>query len=359
MREMSLLKIPKQEQQQAKQYEMIKSSILGFLLLQNNINNGKFIKIIMYNNSQYVYQFKLIFLGDQNVGKAQIINQFSDQQLYIDIDTSFVFDLGRKCLQIDDTKIKLQIFHPAGQESFRSIVSSYYKNAAGAILVYDKNNRTSFNNLQRWINELTIQCHPQLTLLLVATNRALQSDRQVSFDEGKQFAKRFGIEFMEVSISDPKNIEQLFSAICQDILQKIKLGLMDINDQSLGILKIKQHKHREPRIDVYDIKLYLINSVYYRLHDRFNKKGLKFQLIQNLKNILGDRIILQFLKTAGLKIFQSIKQNTKLKQLFRQIDKQSSKRVLRSLVWSRSIKISLKKSETTLIIRTQFNDVEK
>ena len=50
--------------------------------------------------------------------------------------------------------IKVQLYDTAGQEKFKSIVSSYYKGANGVLLVYDITNRNSFIDMNTWYNDI-------------------------------------------------------------------------------------------------------------------------------------------------------------------------------------------------------------
>ena len=53
----------------------------------------------------------------------------------------------------DFTRCRLQIWDTAGQERFRSIARSYYRNAVGALIVYDITSRRSFENANTWLKE--------------------------------------------------------------------------------------------------------------------------------------------------------------------------------------------------------------
>lgn len=63
-------------------------------------------------------------------------------------------EFGAKILQSEGENIKLQIWDTAGQENFRSITRSYYKSAAAAILVYDISDRSTFQDIRMWMQEI-------------------------------------------------------------------------------------------------------------------------------------------------------------------------------------------------------------
>jgi Ras-related protein Rab-2A len=85
----------------------------------------------------YAYLFKYIIIGDTGVGKSCLLLQFTDKRFQQVHDLTIGVEFGARMITIDNKQIKLQIWDTAGQESFRSITRSYYRGAAGALLVYD------------------------------------------------------------------------------------------------------------------------------------------------------------------------------------------------------------------------------
>ena len=102
-------------------------------------------------------------------------------------------------VNIDQKQIKLQIWDTAGQESFRSITRSYYRGAAGALLVYDITRRDTFNHLTRWLEEARQNSNPNMVIMLIGNKSDLDHRRAVSYKEGEQFAEQNGLIFLEVS----------------------------------------------------------------------------------------------------------------------------------------------------------------
>ncbi len=82
-------------------------------------------------------------------------------------DLTIGVEFGARLINIDHNQIKLQIWDTAGQESFRSITRSYYRDAAGALLVYDITRRESFNHLKRWLEEARQNGNPNMTIMLI------------------------------------------------------------------------------------------------------------------------------------------------------------------------------------------------
>lgn len=129
------------------------------------------------------------------------------------------------------THVNLQ----AGQESFRSITRSYYRDAAGALLVYDITRRESFNHLTRWLEEARQNGNPNMTIMLIGNKSDLEHRRAVSTKEGELFAQENGLVFMETSAKTAANVETAFIKTAENIYEKIKEGLYDPSREGNGV----------------------------------------------------------------------------------------------------------------------------
>ena len=133
-------------------------------------------------------------------------------------------------------QVKLQIWDTAGQESFRSITRSYYRGAAGALLVYDITRRDTFQHLSRWLEEAKQHAQPIMVILLIGNKNDLEHRRAVSTEEGKAFADANGLLFMETSAKTAYNVEQAFLKTADEIYKKIQSGeILSTDLESHGI----------------------------------------------------------------------------------------------------------------------------
>lgn len=131
--------------------------------------------------------------------------------------------------------IKLQVWDTAGQESFRSITRSYYRGAAGALLVYDITRRETFNHLSAWLEDAREHANPNMTVMLIGNKSDLSSKRAVSVEEGQQFAAEHGLIFLETSAKTAEHVEEAFLATAENIYQKIVRGEFDVTNETYGI----------------------------------------------------------------------------------------------------------------------------
>ncbi|KAG8384891.1 hypothetical protein BUALT_Bualt04G0166100 [Buddleja alternifolia] len=168
----------------------------------------------------YDYLFKYIIIGDTGVGKSCLLLQFTDKRFQPVHDLTIGVEFGARM---------------AGQESFRSITRSYYRGAAGALLVYDITRRETFNHLASWLEDARQHANPNMTIMLVGNKSDLAHRRAVSKEEGEQFAKENGLLFLEVSARTAQNVEEAFTKTAAKILQKIQEGVFDVSNESSGI----------------------------------------------------------------------------------------------------------------------------
>lgn len=183
----------------------------------------------------YAYLFKYIIIGDTGVGKSCLLLQFTDKRFQPVHDLTIGVEFGARMVTIDNKQVKLQIWDTAGQESFRSITRSYYRGAAGALLVYDITRRDTFKHLSRWLDEARQHSQSNMTIMLIGNKSDLEHRRAVSTEEGKSFAEENGLIFMETSAKTAHNVEQAFINTAQKIHENILSGAIDVSNESHGI----------------------------------------------------------------------------------------------------------------------------
>jgi len=183
----------------------------------------------------YAYLFKYIIIGDTGVGKSCLLLQFTDKRFQPVHDLTIGVEFGARIVSIEGRQIKLQIWDTAGQESFRSITRSYYRGAAGALLVYDITRRETFNHLTRWLEEARQNANQSMVIMLIGNKSDLDHRRQVSKEEGEKFAKEHGLIFLETSAKTAANVEEAFIQTAQNIYKNINEGNMDVTNETHGI----------------------------------------------------------------------------------------------------------------------------
>lgn len=101
-------------------------------------------------------------------------------------------EFGSRIVNVGKKHVKLQMWDTAGQERFRSVTRSYYRGAAGALLVYDTTSRDSFNALSNWLNDARTLANSNIVILLVGNKKDLEEAREIEFLEASNFAQENG-----------------------------------------------------------------------------------------------------------------------------------------------------------------------
>eukprot|EP01112_Ceratiomyxa_fruticulosa_P022870 TRINITY_DN8518_c0_g1_i1.p1 TRINITY_DN8518_c0_g1~~TRINITY_DN8518_c0_g1_i1.p1 ORF type:complete len:232 (+),score=40.02 TRINITY_DN8518_c0_g1_i1:72-698(+) len=158
-------------------------------------------------------KYKLVFLGDQSVGKTSIITRF----MYDTFDSTYQATIGIdflcKTMYLEDRTVRLQLWDTAGQERFRSLIPSYIRDSSVAIIVYDITNRNSFINTSKWIEDVRSERGNDVIMMLVGNKTDLADKRQVSIEEGEAKAKESELMFIETSAKAGFNIKALFRKV--------------------------------------------------------------------------------------------------------------------------------------------------
>lgn len=169
-------------------------------------------------NQDYDYLFKVLIIGNSCVGKSNILLRFSENVFHESFLPTIGVDFKIKNIQFEDKTVKLHIWDTAGQERFKTITATYYKGAHGIILVYDITDRTTFSDIENWLSEIQQHASPGVARMLIGNKCDMESERQVSFQEGKDYADSLGIPFLETSAKNKINIEASFKELTAVIL---------------------------------------------------------------------------------------------------------------------------------------------
>ena len=135
------------------------------------------------------YLLKYIIIGDSSVGKSSIMVKYIHGGFDEEFKTTIGVEFGSKNIIIKEKIYRVQIWDTAGEETFRSITRSYYKNSVCAFVVYDVTNKNTFSNVKNWVDDCKKQTPKNVLMILVGNKIDLEDKREVSFEEGENFAK--------------------------------------------------------------------------------------------------------------------------------------------------------------------------
>ncbi|XP_015432363.1 PREDICTED: ras-related protein RabJ-like isoform X2 [Dufourea novaeangliae] len=122
-------------------------------------------------------------------------------------------------LNVENTRILLQVWDTAGQERFRSMAPMYYRNANAAILVFDLTQYNTFRAMKDWVMELRRNIEESMVLVVIGNKSDLKKDRQVDAEEGRVYATKIGATYHETSVLQNEGIENVFLDIGMGLLR--------------------------------------------------------------------------------------------------------------------------------------------
>jgi len=165
--------------------------------------------------------FKLLIVGDSAVGKTSLLLRFCDAT-FSDVYISTIgVDFKVKTSRVEGKVIKLQIWDSAGQERFRSITSSYYRNTHGILMVYDITDLRSYENIKNWLDEVHRYAKKDVRTMLVGTKSDMANKRAVKEELSKAFAEENAMPFIETSAKANLNVEECFQKIAVVIMNHV------------------------------------------------------------------------------------------------------------------------------------------
>ena len=169
--------------------------------------------------SNYQYIFKLILIGSSGVGKSCILQRYMKHTFEESYKCTIGVDFLMKSVIIKGQTVKLQLWDTAGQEKYKSMVSSYYRGANVALIVFDITNRQSFETLPLWIENFYKNGPEQKNIILIGNKKDLEEKRQVTQEEAESFSETNNMIYFETSAKDGDNIDYVFNYAAEKLLE--------------------------------------------------------------------------------------------------------------------------------------------
>jgi small GTP-binding protein len=182
-------------------------------------------------SSKYEYLFKIILIGNSGVGKSSILQRYMKQTFSPNYKITIGVDFLMKSLKINDQIVKLQVWDTAGQEKYRSMISSYYRGAHVALIVFDLTSHTSFEALPLWIENFYKNGPEQKNTILIGNKKDLVEERQVTQEEAELFSQTNNMIYFETSAKEGNNIDYVFNYTAEKLLEFYKSNDQEIKRQ--------------------------------------------------------------------------------------------------------------------------------
>ncbi len=202
------------------------------------------------STEEYDLMFKILLLGDSGVGKSSLLLRYTKNEFISDLRSTIGVEFALKYLTIDNFQLKVQIWDTAGMERYRSITNAYYKGAKGSLLVYDITNPKTFENVEKWLEDLKANGDENASVILIGNKNDLESERKITTEQGKEKAEFFKMAFMETSALNGNNIENAFNQLISDVYKNHhtlfeKQAKVEITDKVVDLENSKKDENKE------------------------------------------------------------------------------------------------------------------
>ena len=175
-------------------------------------------QILSDDSPSFDLSFKIIIVGDQGVGKSCLAIKASRNYFEDFYSPTVGFEFVSFNVRVQDKIIKLQIWDTCGQEVYRSLISSFFRSASLAIIVYSIDTEDSFNNIEKWLNDIKTQSNPDIKIFLIGNKADLEDKRRLTKEQGEQLCKDHKLTFfMETSAKTGFNVQNVFIQVAKEL----------------------------------------------------------------------------------------------------------------------------------------------
>ena len=173
------------------------------------------------NNKNEFKKLKIILLGEKGVGKTSLINRYVDNKFNAFGQDKLGDEKKKKMVEVDQNlTVDLEIWDTTNEEKLGTFTKDYYRDAYGAIVVYDLTNDNSFSKVKFWLKELDSKAPRDIIICILGNKADLTADRTVKYEDVKNIAGD-NLHY-EVSAKTGNNISLAFEQLTYGILEKQK-----------------------------------------------------------------------------------------------------------------------------------------
>ena len=178
-------------------------------------------------------EVKLILLGDQGVGKTNLINIVTRKGFNINEESTSSASFSILKLKVDEQNYRINLWDTIGQEKYRQLTKLFFNNSKIVIFVYDITVYKSFTDLKSWHQELVEQVGNDIIKGVVANKNDLYENEKVKQNEAEEFAESINAKFL--SISAKKDLPEKFEDFIRALLIEYIAKGIDDDDNKISI----------------------------------------------------------------------------------------------------------------------------
>ena len=161
----------------------------------------------------------ILLVGDANVGKTSILLKYTENFFPNQYQATIGVEYKMKIIKLNNMNIKLQIWDTAGQERYKSIAKNFFHSANGVFLVFDITNKQSFENLNKWIEDVKENSPKDCKYIIIGNKSDLSDQRTISTFEIDNFVKEKKSSYFEVSAKNDEGLNDAFINLSKEIIK--------------------------------------------------------------------------------------------------------------------------------------------
>ena len=168
------------------------------------------------------YKLKVLLCGPAGVGKTSLIMRFIKSRFQTDYKLTVGVDILTKDVELENNQIcTLSIWDIGGQERFSFIRSTFYKGAAGALLVFDLSRAATWDAIKNWRAEVR-QFAGDIPFVLIGNKLDLLQDvgEVIDRDECRDYAESQNSVYIETSAKNNISVDDAFITLTDKIVNK-------------------------------------------------------------------------------------------------------------------------------------------
>ncbi|ELP93872.1 rab11, putative [Entamoeba invadens IP1] len=197
---------------------------------------------------EYDFLYKIVLVGESGVGKSNLLLRFTRNEFDPDKRSTIGVEFATRSIVYHEKNIRAQIWDTAGQERYRAITNAYYRGALGALVVYDITKKSSFESVERWLNELHENADRKVLQMIIGNKSDLNQTREVTTEEGKKLAEDNKAFFFETSALDGNNVEDAFMTLLKKIYdESAKVVVDEVKTEAKPTADTVVLTHEEPK----------------------------------------------------------------------------------------------------------------
>ena len=184
---------------------------------------------------------KIVTLGEGRVGKTSLTLKYVKNEFHTDEISTINANCMARSVELEKGSVQLNIWDTAGQERFRALAPNYYRQAKGALVVYDITDRKSFDKVVSWIKELKEQADKDIVIVVAGNKADMERERQINRAEALEFCRKLQIRHFDTSAKTGNGVQEIFTELAR--------GMFEINGNSTPRSSTRSRKNNRVVID--------------------------------------------------------------------------------------------------------------